>query len=97
MWARIATFEGGNSEKLQRMNEERMQSGDMKPPEGMNRVLLLADADGKRRLFVAFFESREAMEAGEKRFEAMGDEIPEDVRGKRTGVDYYEVVTDQSV
>jgi hypothetical protein len=97
MSARVASFEGGNQQELQRMNEDRMQSGDMKPPEGMNRVLLLADADGKRRLFMAFFDSREAMEAGEQRFESMGDEVPEDVRGKRTGVDYYEVVTDQSV
>jgi hypothetical protein len=97
MWVRIATFEGGNSEELQRMNQERMQSGDMNPPEGMKRVLLLAAADGNSRQFLAFFDSREAMEAGEQRFEAMGDEVPEDVRGKRTGVDYYEVVTDQSV
>jgi hypothetical protein len=97
MWARVASFEGGNSEELQRMNQERMQSGDMNPPDGMNRVLLLADADGNRRLFVAFFDSRDAMEAGEQRFEAMGDEISEDVRGKRTGVDYYEVITDQAV
>jgi hypothetical protein len=97
MWARIASFEGGNQEELQRMNEERMSSGEMNPPEGMKRVLLLADSANNRRLFIGFFESREAIEAAEERFEQMGDEVPEDVRGRRTGVDYYEVAFDQSV
>jgi hypothetical protein len=97
MWARIASFEGGNQEELQRMNEQRMSSGEMNPPEGIKRVLLLADAENNRRLFISFFESREAIEAAEERFEQMGDEVPEDLRGRRTGVDYYEVALDQSL
>ena len=97
MWARIATFEGGNQEELQRMNDERMSSGEMNPPEGLKRVILLADADNNRRLFISFFDSRDEMTAAEQRFESMGDEIPEDVRGRRTSVDYYEVATDQAV
>jgi hypothetical protein len=97
MWARVATFEGGNQEELQRMNDERMSSGDMNPPQGMKRVILLADADKNRRLFIAFFDSRDDMTAAEQRFESMGDEVPEDVRGRRTSVDYYEVATDQAV
>jgi hypothetical protein len=97
MWARVATFEGGNQEELQRMNDERMSSGDMNPPEGMKRVILLADADKNRRLFIAFFDSRDEMTASEQRFESMGDEVPEDVRGRRTSVDYYEVATDQAL
>ena len=97
MWARVASFEGGDTEKLQKLNEERMQSGEMSPPEGIKRVLLLADNEKNRRLFVTMFDSREAIDAAESRFEAMGNEIPEDVRGSRTGVDYYEVVFDQSM
>lgn len=97
MWARVASFEGGDQEQLQKMSDEQMASGDMNAPEGMNRVLLLADADKNRRLFVAFFDSKGAMAAAEQRFEQMGDEIPEAVRGRRTAVDYYEVATDQSV
>lgn len=97
MWARVATFEGGNQEELERMNQERMQSGEMNPPEGMKRVLLLGDAENNRRLFVAFFESKDAMTSAEQRFEAMGDEVPEEVRGRRTSVDYYEVATDQAL
>jgi hypothetical protein len=97
MWARIASFEGGDTEKLQKLNEERMQSGEMNPPEGIKRVMVLADDENKRRMFVAMFDSREAIEAAEPRFESMGDEVPEEVRGRRTGVGYYEVVFDQSM
>jgi hypothetical protein len=97
MWARIASFEGGDTEKLQKLNEERMQSGEMNPPEGIKRVMLLADNESNRRMFVAMFDSREAIEAAEARFESMGDEVPEDIRGRRTGVDYYEVVFEQTV
>jgi heme-degrading monooxygenase HmoA len=92
MWARIATFEGGDTEKLQKLNEQRMSSGEMTPPEGMNHVLLLADPDKNRRLFVSFFDSRDAIAAAEPGFEKMGDELPEDIRGRRSGVDYHEVV-----
>ena len=97
MFARIATFEGGDTDRLQAMNEERMQSGEMNPPEGIRRVTMLADRDSNRRLFVSFFDSREAIEAAEARFESMGDEIPADVRGKRVSVDVYEVTFDQSM
>jgi hypothetical protein len=96
MWARIASFEGGNAEELRRLNEQRMTADEMHPPEGMKRVLLLSDKEKNRRLFIGFFDSREAIEAAEERFEQMGDEVPEDVRGRRTGVDYYEVSMDQS-
>ena len=97
MWARIASFEGGDTDKLQKLNEERMQSGEMKPPDGMKHVLLLADSEKNRRMFVALFESRESLDAAEAGFEAMGDEIPEDIRGSRTGVDYYEVVFNEKM
>jgi len=94
MFARIASFEGGDSERLRELNEERMQSGTMNAPAGIRRVLLLADESGDKRLFIAFFDSREAIAAAEERFETMGDEIPEDVRGRRTSVDVYEVLVD---
>ena len=47
---------------------------------------------GRKRLFISFFDSREAVAAAEARFESMGDEIPEDIRGQRTSVHSYEVV-----
>jgi hypothetical protein len=97
MYARIAAFEGGDNDRLQQMNEERMRSGQMQPPDGMKRAMVLADRDGNRRLFISFFDSREQIDAAQERFEQMGDEIPEDVRGRRTSVDVYEVVFEDNV
>ena len=94
MYARIASFEGGDNERLRQLNQERMDSGTMNLPDGLERAMVLNDDASGKRLFVTFFESREAIEAAEQRFESMGDEIPEDVRGRRVGVDVYEVVWD---
>jgi hypothetical protein len=97
MYARVASFEGGDNDRLQQINQERMQSGQMQPPEGMKRAMVLADRESNTRLFVAFFDNREQIDAASERFEKMGDEIPEDVRGRRTSVDVYEVVFDDSM
>ncbi len=90
MYARVASFEGGDLERLREENQRRMEAGET--PEEMKGVLVLADAERNRRLFITLFDSREAIEATEPRFEQMGDEIPEEIRGRRTSVDYYEVV-----
>jgi len=92
MYARIATFEGGDDERLRQINEERMNAGTMPTPAGMKSAVVLSDKEAGRRLFIAFFDSREAIKAAEDQFDKMGDEIPEDVRGRRTAVDVYEVV-----
>lgn len=95
MYARIASFEGGDEQRLAEMNRERMAEGTMGLPDGVERAMVLGgNADGKR-LFVTFFASREALEAAEQHFEKMGDEIPEEVRGTRTSVDVFEVVFEQ--
>jgi hypothetical protein len=92
MWVRVATFEGGDTEQLDMLMDERMSSGEMPPPEGMSSVLILDDKDAKKRKFLAFFESRDALEAAEAGFDQQGDTIPEEIRGKRTSVHYYDVV-----
>jgi hypothetical protein len=95
MWVRVATFEGVDKEKMDAIMEERMSSGEMTPPEGMNSVLVLEDTDAKKRKFLAFFDGRDAITAAEAGFEQMGDTIPENIRGKRTTVHYYEVVVNE--
>jgi hypothetical protein len=95
MFARVATFEGGDVERLQQLNEERMNAGTMELPEGLKSAMVLQDHGSGRRLFVTMFDSREAVDAAQQRFEAMGDEIPEEIRGRRTSVDVYEVVWQQ--
>lgn len=86
MIARVATFEGGDNDAIRRMAEENPPS----PPEGVARIMMLAGE--KQRLFITFFESREAAAAAEARFEAMGDEVSEDIRGRRTSVEVYDVL-----
>ena len=95
MFARVASFEGGDVERLRQLNEERMNDGTMELPEGLKSAMVLQDHGSGRRLFVTFFDSREAVDAAQERFEAMGDEIPEDIRGRRTSLDVYEVVWQQ--
>jgi hypothetical protein len=91
MFARIATFEGGDAERLRELNEQRMERREMNAPAGMRRGMVL---QGDRRLFISFFDTREELDAAQQRFEQMGDEIPEEIRGKRVSVDVYEVVFD---
>jgi hypothetical protein len=91
MWVRVATFEGGDTQKLDELMAERMSSGEMPPPDGMSSVLILDDKDARKRKFLAFFESRDALEAAEAGFDRQGDTIPEEIRGRRTSVHHYEV------
>jgi hypothetical protein len=92
MWVRVATFEGGDTQQLDKLTSERMSSGEMVPPDGMSSVLVLDDKDAGKHKFLAFFDSRDALEAAEAGFEQMGDTIPEEIRGRRTTVHHYEVV-----
>jgi len=92
MYARIASFEGGDMERMREMNES---SGEMDMPAGMKGGMVLGDKGTGRSMFVAYFDSAEQIDAAKEKFEQMGDEIPEDVRGRRTSVDVYEVVWNQ--
>lgn len=95
MFARVASFEGGDEERLRQLNEERMSTGTMDLPAGLKSAMVLGNSESGRRMFITFFDSREEIKAAESRFESMGDEIPEEVRGRRTSVDVYEVVWNQ--
>ena len=44
------------------------------------------------RIAGGFFDSRDEIAAAESEFEKMGDDLSEDIRGRRTGVEYQEVV-----
>ncbi len=65
MFARVATFEGGDVERLRQLNEERMNAGTLELPEGLKSAMVLQDAATGRRLFVTFFDSKEAIDAAE--------------------------------
>jgi hypothetical protein len=43
---------------------------------------------------ISFFDSEETAAAAEERFEQLGDEIPENVRGRRVSLESFEVAFD---
>jgi hypothetical protein len=92
MFVRVAQFEGADLERMREVNEARMADGSLNPPAGLKGVLIVADREARRHQMLAFFDSREAIAAAEERFEQMGDEFPEEIRGRRVAVDVYEVV-----
>jgi hypothetical protein len=95
MFARVASFAGGDVDRLRELNEQRLNDGTMNLPAGLTGAMVLQDSANDRRLFISFFDSRESIEAAASRLEAMGEEIPEEIRGRRTAVDVYEVVWQQ--
>jgi hypothetical protein len=84
----VASFEGTD---VARMRDEARRPPPGEMPEGLRGALGLADAESGRQLFITLFDSREAMEAAEPWFEQMGDEIPEELRGRRVSREYWEV------
>ncbi len=93
MIARIATFEGGDAEEMGRRNNELLVERPAELPAGILRVMVLMK-DESRWSVISFFESEEAAAAAEERFEQMGDEIPESVRGKRVSLESFDVAFD---
>jgi hypothetical protein len=91
--ARIATFEGGDVEEMRRRNNEMLVERATEMPAGILRVMVLMKDESKWSV-ITFFDSEEAAAAAEERFEEMGDEIPESVRGKRVSLETFEVAFD---
>jgi hypothetical protein len=95
MFARVTRHEGGDEERLREVAAEQRAGSGPQMPDGCRRAMVLI-GDG-HRLFVTFFDDRAAIAAAEAQFEAMGEQIPEDVRGRRASVDVYEVAFDEPV
>jgi hypothetical protein len=92
--ARIATFEGGDADEMRRRNNEILVERATELPAGILRVIVLMKEDESRWSVISFFDSEEESAAAEERFEQMGDEIPESIRGKRISLESFEVAFD---
>jgi len=92
VYARVATFEGdvGRIDELIATISERAGSGQDLPE--AKRALMLVDRRSGTSVGIMFFETEDAIRKAEPVFERMGDEIPEELRGKRTSVEIYEVL-----
>lgn len=93
MIARIASFEGGDAEEMRRLNNEMLNDRTRDLPAGILRVIVLMK-DDSRWSVISFFDNEESAAAAEERFEQMGDEISESVRGRRVSLESYEVAFD---
>jgi hypothetical protein len=94
MYARVATFEGGDGARAaaEIKAREETQAG---PPPGVpaKKLLILNDAEGRKTLAIAFFETEDDLRQGDEtlsKMSAPGEGEP-DGMGTRTAVDMYEV------
>jgi hypothetical protein len=95
MYARVASFEQSDTSRVDELIAtiaERAEKGQDLPD--AKRVLMLVDRSGGRMLGITFFESEEAIRQAEPVFERMGQEVPEELRGKRASVHVYETAID---
>jgi heme-degrading monooxygenase HmoA len=92
MYARVASFENNDPSVFDDLvSRVRERAGSGEGPPGAVAGVMLLDREGRRSLGVTFFESEDAIREAEPAFERMGDEIPESMRGRRTGMETYEV------
>jgi hypothetical protein len=88
MFVRVAKFEGGDMDRL-REEQPRFES---EGPSSMRGHLILFDDSSNRRMFLSFYDSREDAEEADRQLDAMGDSIPEEIRGRRLSHTIYEAV-----
>ena len=92
MHARVAAFENIDTSIVDDLLGRVRQNIEANRLPDAQGGLMLLDRDQRKSLGITFFESEEKIRAAEPEFERMGDEIPEEQRGRRTSVDIYEVV-----
>jgi hypothetical protein len=87
MIARVVTFEGVDTERMNQMKQE-MEGG--QPPEGLEpkELLVLHDPEGEKSVVVVFFEDEDAYRRGD---EVLSNMDTSDTPGTRTSVGRYDV------
>lgn len=94
MYARVATWEGGEADGIRRAADGIKSRADSGPPEGVPSVgfTLLIDPDKGRALAVGLFETEEDLRKGDETLNSM--DPPDEGMGRRASVDVYEVALD---
>ena len=98
MYARVAAFENPRLSEPSLVDELTKAARDSSPkwqealPNAQGHLMLI-DRESGRSLGITFFENESQIQEAEPVFERMGNEIPEETRGKRVGVSSYEVLT----
>jgi hypothetical protein len=93
MLARVVTFDGVSSDRMNEMKQE-MEGG--QPPEGLDakELLVLHDADSEKSLVVVFFDDEDAYKRGDEILSSMPTG---DTPGQRTSVMRYDVAMRQTM
>jgi hypothetical protein len=96
MHARVAAFENPRFDDPSLVDDLKKRARDSAPQwqDALRSALghlMLVDRDNKRSLGITFFPSEADIREAAPVFERMGDEIPEEQRGKRKSVDTFEV------
>jgi hypothetical protein len=92
MHARIAAFENREMSRVDDLVQIlRERAGDEEPVPGALAMYMLIDRSAGTALGVSLFENEATIKAVEPEFERLGDEIPEELRGRRVSVDVFEV------
>jgi hypothetical protein len=92
MHARVAAFENVDTSVVDDLLGRVRQNIEANRLPDAQGGLMLLDRDQRKSLGITFFDSEEKIRAAEPEFARMGEEIPEQQRGRRTSVDIYEVV-----
>jgi hypothetical protein len=93
MHARVASFEGRDpslADELIGTVREQVSTGRNAPPNARG-FLMLVDRESGRSYGITFFDTEEHIREAEPVFERMGEDFPEEMRGRRVSVDSYEV------
>ncbi len=93
MLARVVTFDGVSSDRMNEMKQE-MEGGP--PPEGMDakELLVLHDPESQKSLVVVFFDDEDAYQRGDEILSSMPTG---DTPGQRTSVSKYDVAHRQTM
>ena len=93
MLARVVTFDGVSSDRMNQMRQE-MQDG--QPPEGLEakEIVVLHDPDAEKSVVVIFFDDEDAYRRGDEILSSMDTG---DTPGTRTSVSKYDVAMRQTM
>ena len=93
MLARVVTFDGVSSDRMNEMRQE-MEGG--QPPEGLEakELIVLHDPDAEKSVVVVFFDDEDAYRRGD---EILGGMDTGDTPGTRTSVGKYDVAMRQTM
>ena len=93
MYARVAMFKGGDGAKAAAEISARNKT-EGGPPPGLpaKKLLILNDAEGKKALAIAFFESEEDYRKGDETLNSLTPPSGENSMGDRVAVEKFEVV-----